>query len=151
MSSVFVEKYKPVIEQRIEQSVSMTTKVVFPNNINHHLTLFGGVAMAWMDEISFITATRFCRKTLVTVSTERINFKKPIPSGTIVQLTGKVSRVGNTSLTVDITIDVEQMHEDQRHQVIAGQFNFVAVDDDGHPVPLFDEAFLIEAMKHLPA
>ncbi|MBV4492680.1 hypothetical protein HU760_019010 [Pseudomonas sp. RD9SR1] len=38
---------------------------------NHHNTLPGGTALAWMDEVSFIAATRFCRLPLVTVSTER--------------------------------------------------------------------------------
>mgnify|MGYP001150779776 CR=1 FL=1 len=91
-----------------------------------------------MDEVSFITATRFCRKRLVTVSTEKINFKHPIPSGSIVELVGCVTRVGNTSLTVTVTIWLENMYVDGREEVIHGQFNFVAVDDEGKSTPLFD-------------
>ena len=52
-----------VIAQKIEQSISRVSKVVFPTTTNHHSTLFGGTALAWMDEVSFITATRFSRKT----------------------------------------------------------------------------------------
>lgn len=128
-----------VIAQKIEQSISRVSKVVFPTTTNHHSTLFGGTALAWMDEVSFITATRFSRKRLVTVSTEKINFTHPIPSGTIVELVGKVIRVGRTSLTVNVSIFLEDMYSEGREEVIHGQFNFVAIDDNGKPTPLFNE------------
>lgn len=128
-----------VIAQKIEQSISRVSKVVFPTTTNHHSTLFGGTALAWMDEVSFITATRFSRKRLVTVSTEKINFTYPIPSGTIVELVGKVIRVGRTSLTVNVSIFLEDMYSEGREEVIHGQFNFVAIDDNGKPTPLFGE------------
>lgn len=127
-----------VITQKIEQSISRVSKVVFPTTTNHHSTLFGGTALAWMDEVSFITATRFSRKRLVTVSTEKINFTHPIPSGTIVELVGKVIRVGRTSLTVNVSIFLEDMYSEGREEVIHGQFNFVAIDDNGKPTPIID-------------
>ena len=127
-----------VITQKIEQSISRVSKVVFPTTTNHHSTLFGGTALAWMDEVSFITATRFSRKRLVTVSTEKINFNHPIPSGTIVELVGKFIRVGRTSLTVNVSIFLEDMYSEGREEVIHGQFNFVAIDDNGKPTPLFE-------------
>lgn len=86
----------------------------------------------------FITATRFSRKRLVTVSTEKINFTHPIPSGTIIELIGKVIRVGTTSLTVNVSIFLEDMYSEGREEVIHGQFNFVAVDDQGKPVKILD-------------
>ncbi|NDL64944.1 acyl-CoA thioesterase [Acerihabitans arboris] len=125
------------IRQKILQSVTTVAKVVFPTTINHHSTLFGGTALAWMDEVSFITATRFCRKRLVTVSTEKITFIRPIPSGTIIELVGKVSRVGRTSVTVDVVIFLENMYQPGREQVVHGQFNFVAVDENDKATPLF--------------
>ena len=127
----------PAIEQKIAQSATRVAKVVFPTTINHHSTLFGGTALAWMDEVAFITATRFCRKRLGTVSTERINYPHPIPSGSIVELVGRVTRVGRTSLTVSVTIFLEDMYHEGCEEVINGQFNFVAVDDEGRPQPLF--------------
>lgn len=80
----------------------------------------------------------FSRKRLVTVSTEKINFTHPIPSGTIIELIGKVIRVGTTSLTVNVSIFLEDMYSEGREEVIHGQFNFVAVDDQGKPVKILD-------------
>lgn len=40
--------------------------------------------MHMMDEVAFITATRFSRQVMVTVSSDKVVFKKPIPAGTII-------------------------------------------------------------------
>jgi acyl-CoA hydrolase len=82
------------LTKRIEQSVTHTVKAIFPNTTNHYDTLFGGTALAWMDEVAFITATRFSRQRMVTVSSDRIDFNKPVPAGTIAELVGRVKSVG---------------------------------------------------------
>lgn len=112
------------------------TKAVFPFTTNHHDTLFGGTALAWMDEVSFIAATRFCRLPLVTVSTDRIDFKHPIAAGSIVELVGRVVTVGNTSLKVEVEVFVESMSADGREKAIHGLFSFVAIDEAKRPVPV---------------
>ncbi len=55
------------LNNRIEKSVTHTVKAIFPNTTNHYDTLFGGTALMWMDEIAFITATRFSRQRMVKV------------------------------------------------------------------------------------
>ena len=118
------------ILRRTELSETRVTKAVFPPTTNHHNTLFGGTALAWMDEVSFITATRFCRLPLVTVSTDRIDFNHPIPAGSIVELVGRVVKVGNTSLKVEVEVYLESMYADGREKAIHGLFSFVAIDDE---------------------
>ncbi|MDW3712941.1 MULTISPECIES: acyl-CoA thioesterase [Pseudomonas] len=127
------------ITRRTALSESRVTKAVFPPTTNHHNTLFGGTALAWMDEVSFICATRFCRLPLVTVSTDRIDFKHPIPAGSIVELVGRVVKVGNTSLKVEVEVFVESMYENGREKAITGVFSFVAIDDQKRPVPVLPD------------
>lgn len=127
---------EPSISARIENSQSRITKAIFPFTTNHHNTLFGGQALAWMDEAAFIAATRFCRKRLVTVSSDRIDFNHPIPGGSLVELVGKVSHVGRTSLKVEVNIYVEDMYKDSCEKAITGSFSFVAVDEEGRPIPV---------------
>jgi acyl-CoA hydrolase len=124
------------IEQRIEDSKTSVFKAVFPNTTNHYDTLFGGTALQLMDEVSFITATRFSRKRLVTVSSEKVDFKHPIPAGTLIELRGKVVHVGNTSLKVKVEIFIEQMYSDERERAIEGEFTYVAIDKDRNPIPV---------------
>ncbi len=121
------------LEQKIKASETRIFKAVFPNTTNHYDTLFGGTAMLLMDEVAFITATRFTRKRCVTVSSDRIDFKMPIPAGTIIELVGKVSKIGNTSLDVKVEIYIEQMYDEKREKAITGNFTFVALDEHKKP------------------
>lgn len=114
-------------------------KAVFPNTTNHYDTLFGGTAMHLMDEVAFITATRFSRKRMVTVSSDKIDFTKPIPAGTIIELIGNVVHVGNTSLKVSVEIFIEEMYSFERHKAITGTFTFVAIGQDKQPISILNE------------
>src|SRR5690606_22299246 len=109
------------LEQRIQKSETRIFKAVFPNTTNHYDTLFAGTPMQLMDEAAFITATRFSRQKMVTISSERIDFTQPIPAGTIVELVGKVTKVGNTSLIVHVEIFVEQMYSSGRESAIRSE------------------------------
>lgn len=122
------------LEEQIKASETRIFKAVFPNTTNHYDTLFGGTAMHMMDEVAFITATRFSRQVMVTVSSDRIDFKKPIPGGTIVELVGKVVHVGNTSMKVNVQIYIEQMYAEGRELAVNGDFTFVAIDEHKKPV-----------------
>lgn len=124
------------INERIKASETRVFKAVFPNTTNHYDTLFGGTAMHLMDEVAFITATRFSRKRMVTVSSDKIDFTRPIPAGTIVELIGKVIHVGNTSLKVDVEIYVEEMYSFERSNAIKGTFTFVAIDEHKKPIKI---------------
>ena len=124
------------IEEKIQASETRIFKAVFPNTTNHYDTLFGGTAMHMMDEVAFITATRFSRQRMVTVSSDRIDFKMPIPAGTIVELVGTVSHIGTTSMKVKVEIYVEQMYSDDREKAVTGEFSFVAIDEHKKPTAI---------------
>jgi len=122
--------------EQIENSRTTIFNAVFPNATNHYDTLFGGTAMQLMDETAFITATRFSRQQMVTVSSDKIDFKKPIPAGTIIQLDGYVTHVGNTSLKVRVDIYVEEMYSKSKFKAVSGEFTFVAIDENKIPVKI---------------
>lgn len=126
------------IEERKKMAEVRSFKPVFATNINHYETLHGGVAMHMMDEAAFIAATRFTRLPVVTVSSDRINFNKPIPAGTIVELVARVADIGRTSLKISVEIFVEQMYEEKRELAIQGQLTFVALGPDKKPVAIID-------------
>lgn len=123
-------------KERIDGSETRIFKAVFPNTTNHYDTLFGGTAMQLMDEVAFIAATRYARKRMVTVSSDKIDFTKPIPAGTIIELIGRVVNVGNTSLKVLVEIYIEEMYSFVREKAITGTFTLVAVDDEKRPVTI---------------
>jgi acyl-CoA hydrolase len=133
-----------IIAQRKRVSKTTISKAVFPETTNHHDTLFGGTAMQWMDEVSFIAATRFSRQSIVTVSSDRIDFKHPVPAGTIVELTASIIKVGRTSLKVEVNMMVESMYLDNQTNAITGYFTFVAVDENKKPTEILPKTLIVE-------
>ena len=124
------------VEEKIKACETRIFKAVFPNTTNHYDTLFGGTAMMLMDEVAFITATRFSRQRMVTVSSDRIDFNHPIPAGTIVELIGSISHIGTTSMKVRVEIFVEQMYSEDREKAVSGEFSFVAIDEHKKPTKI---------------
>jgi len=117
------------LEKRKKESETHQTRIIFPNALNDHGTLFGGDVLKWMDEVAYITAIRFCRQEMVTVSADRINFLQPLPEGNIVELVGRVTQVGNASITVSVSIYSESFKDDTMLKVVEGNFRFAAIDD----------------------
>lgn len=122
------------ITAKIESSITRQTKAIFPDVTNHYDTLFGGSALSWMDEVAFICATRFSRLKVVTVSTDRIDFKRPIPAGKIAELVAKVKKVGETSIVVGVEVYTEDMYDGRAKELaVRGDFTFVAIDENKKP------------------
>lgn len=124
------------LESRINSSETRIFKAVFPNTTNHYDTLFGGTALHMMDEASFICATRFSRKKMVTISTDAIDFTKPIPQGTIIELVARIDKVGKTSCIVKVDIYKEDMYSNHREIAVTGYFTFVALDENKKPTSI---------------
>ncbi len=122
--------------EKVQKSITKVTKAVFPNTTNHYDTLFGGTALNWMDEVAFITATRYSRQKMVTVSSDKIDFNTAIPAGTIVELVGTVVRVGKTSVQVQVDVFTEEMYSESRVKSISGRFTMVAIDDHKKPITI---------------
>lgn len=122
------------LADQIARAETRIFKAVFPNTTNHYDTLFGGATLMLMDEVAFITATRFSRLKMVTVSSDKVDFTHPIPGGSLIELIGNVARVGNTSVQVRVELYVEQMYSEERQLAVTGLFTFVAVDEHRRPV-----------------
>ena len=108
-------------------------QMVFPDQTNHYGTLFGGHALRLMDEAAFVAASRWARQPVVTVASERIEFRVPVHRGELVEVVARVVAVGRTSLTVDVTLDAEELASGQRRRATEGRFVLVAVDPTGRP------------------
>ena len=112
------------------------THVVFPGQTNHHGTLFGGEALSMMDSAAFIAATRHCRRKVVTRHLDAMQFTRPIPQGTLVELVARVVGTGRSSMTVRVDLFIEDMYSDRRDLGCSGTFVLVALGADGQPTPV---------------
>lgn len=110
-----------------------TTHFVLPNETNHYGTLFGGIALQYMDAVAFMAATRKFRKIFVTASSEKIDFKIPVKVGQMIELIGKVIKKGRTSCTVQVEMFSEELLTGKRKLCTMGNFVMVSVDKNGRP------------------
>jgi acyl-CoA hydrolase len=111
-------------------------ELVMPNQTNHHGTLFGGHALGLMDHAGWVAATRYAHHTMVTVASDRVEFKVPVRAGQLVELVARISTVGTTSVTVAVDMYAEDVLTGERRLATSGSFVFVAIDDDGRPTPI---------------
>jgi len=119
---------EPIVEKR--------TEIVFPTDVNHYGTLFGGKAVAMMDVVASIAAMRAAHKPVVTASIDRIDFKEPIRQGNLVETVARVVAIGRTSITVEVELWRVLAESGERVLSTLGKFVMVAVDRDGKPTPV---------------
>jgi len=108
-------------------------EMVFPNQTNHYGTLFGGHALRLMDQAAFIAASRHCRSTVVTASSERVDFRIPVHQGQIIELVAQVIATGRTSMTVEVEMFAEWLLTGKQQLCTRGRFVLVALDGKGRP------------------
>lgn len=108
-------------------------EMVFPEQTNHYGTLFGGQALALMDKAAFVVASRYARRTVVTASSEKCDFRVPVRQGQLVELVARVVATGRTSLTVEVELHSEDLLTGDRQLGTRGRFVMVALDAHGKP------------------
>ncbi|WP_298403458.1 acyl-CoA thioesterase [uncultured Chloroflexus sp.] len=119
---------------------------IFPADTNHYGTLFGGQAVAWIDQAAFVCATRWCRRKVVTVHLSEVNFRHPVREGSIVELIARLVRTGRSSMHISVEMWWEPMDHEERVLACQAECVLVAIGDDGKPVPVpsLDPAALAE-------
>lgn len=110
--------------------------LIFPGDANHHGTLFGGVALAHMDKVAFLAASRHGRAPFVTASSHKIDFAAPGRIGDIIEASGRVIRVGTSSLDVQVELIAEAPVSGERRLCTRGRFTLVAVKGPDTRLPL---------------
>ena len=123
-----------MISKKAAETLSISTKVVLPNDTNTQGNLFGGQLLAWMDLISSVSAHRHCKRVVVTASVNNVSFQKPIKHASILTLEAKVSRAFSSSMEVFVDVFVEDAITVVREKCNEAIYTFVAVDQNGGPI-----------------
>ncbi len=109
------------------------TRLVRPGHLNSNGNLFGGQLMKWIDEASFIAATRFAHKKMVTVSVDKITFRKPVPEGAIVEINTLVKSNNGIKLAVHTEVTTEFPGDNMKTLAAESWFSFACVDENDQP------------------
>jgi acyl-CoA hydrolase len=98
--------------------------------------MLGGKLMHLMDIAGSLAAARHARTFVVTASFDHMNFLAPVRIGQLVLLYSSVNRVFRTSMEVGVKAYVEDLRTGGRSHVASAYLTFVALDDQGRPVPV---------------
>jgi acyl-CoA thioesterase YciA len=121
--------------------------VMLPRDTNPHGTIFGGVFLSYIDQAAAIGARREVMRLggappfVVTVAMNRVEFHKPVLVGDVVRFLTRVVRLGRTSITMHVSVEVERGTEVLK--VTEAEVVYVGIDlssPERRPVPLLPEA-----------
>ena len=120
----------------VQDSHSVMSELMMPHMANNHGNVFGGVILSLVDRVGAVAATRHARQPCVTVSMDRVEFLEPIHLGELVTAKASVNFVGRTSMEVGVRVEAENMITGQRRHTNSCHVTYVAIDDNGRPVPV---------------
>ena len=110
------------------------SEVMMPSQTNPSGNVHGGELMKMMDSTAYEAARKYCSANVVTARVDELEFHMPIRIGDLVTCTAEVIYVGNTSMEVAVSVEVEVLDSEQGPQhALSAYFTMVALDRNGRP------------------
>lgn len=110
-----------------------TRTTAMPADTNPAGDIFGGWLLAQMDVSAGTVAYLRARGRVATIAVDAMTFLKPVYVGDLLSCWGKVTRVGRSSITVEIETWVRRHRDGEEVKVTEGRFTLVAIDSQGRP------------------
>jgi len=125
----------PRPETALPQDHELVLKVIpMPADTNGNGDIFGGWVMAQVDLAGSVLPARYVRGRMATVAVNQFIFKQPVRVGDILSFFSHVTRVGNTSITVQVEVFAERFSaQGQYVKVTEASLTYVAIDMEGKP------------------
>jgi acyl-CoA thioesterase YciA len=105
-----------------------------PADANGNGDIFGGWIMAQVDLAGAVIPARIAKGRSATVAVNQFVFKQPVSMGDLLSFYAKVTRVGRTSVTVNVEVYAERNPADLHVvKVTEANLTYVAIDRNGRP------------------
>ncbi len=116
----------------------LVLKVIpMPADCNANGDIFGGWVMAQVDLAGAVLPSRHIDGKFATVAVNQFVFKQPVRVGDLLSFFASVTRVGTTSITVQVEVYAERRSSRGRYvKVTEASLTYVAIGDDGRPRPI---------------
>ena len=116
----------------------LVLKVIpMPADTNGNGDIFGGWVMAQVDLAGSVLPARLAQGRMATVAVNEFIFRHPVRVGDILSLYASVTRVGRTSITVEVEVFAERFAQQGDYvKVTEARLTYVAIDSEGRPRPV---------------
>jgi acyl-CoA thioesterase YciA len=116
----------------------LVLKVIpMPADTNGNGDIFGGWVMAQVDLAGSVIPARIVNGRMATVAVNEFVFRHPVRVGDILSFFGAISRIGRTSITVQVEVFAERFRAQGEYvKVTEASLTYVAIDDSGKPRPI---------------
>lgn len=119
----------------------MLRTLAMPRDTNPRGDIFGGWLLSQMDIAAGLMAAEVARGRAVTVSVDKVVFRRPVSVGDTICVHAELERVGTTSMDIKLEVwarGLVHIYESEREFVAEGVFRYVAVDENDRPRPIED-------------
>src|SRR3954467_13250360 len=108
-----------------------------PADANGNGDIFGGWIMAQVDLAGAVIPARIAKGRIATVAVNQFVFKQPVSMGDLLSFYAKVTRIGKTSVTVNVEVFAERNPADLHVvKVTEATRPYGGIDRNGRPRPL---------------
>ena len=107
---------------------------VFPNDLNAHRTVFGGLIMAECDRLALVVAERHSSHVCVTASVDSMHFRAPAREGETLIFSASINQAWRSSMEIGIRVEAENSYTGNIRHVVSAYFTFVALNEKNQPI-----------------
>ena len=131
---------EPSVEPSVEPRGELTTRTLaMPGDANPNGDIFGGWVLSAMDVAGGIAAGERSKGRVATVAVDALTFHRPVRIGDVLCVYAEITRIGRSSIAVQLEAWAQRQLSGQRERVTEGQFTYVAINDAGRPRPVPEE------------
>ncbi len=120
--------------KKVNESATVFTEIVMPNDTNPMHNLMGGNLLKWMDIACGICASKHANRIAVTAAVDSVSFNRPLKIGDIVTISARMTRAFTSSMEIYVEVFKENFRSHEKVKCNEAYLTFVALDDDGRPV-----------------
>ncbi|MDR2794388.1 MAG: acyl-CoA thioesterase [Holosporaceae bacterium] len=118
------------------EKVLVSRTIAVPADTNPWGDIFGGWILSLMDIAAGSIAARLARGSIATKAIKDVTFDAPIFVGDEVSVYAEIDRIGNTSVTLKISVSIRRNGQHEEIEAVKGLFVMVALDENRRPRPI---------------
>lgn len=113
--------------------------VAMSSDVDENGHLDAGFVFKQLDLAAGIAVKELTGQRSVTIAMDNIHFKEPILVGDYLLCYAKITKLGNTSIQIELHIDIKRLDDKGfsfKEKVVSAQANFVSLDKEGKKISM---------------